>query len=411
LERERHHNEKSVLAGIRTLPLVSLSGVLLVLISELAGEPLILMAGVLVFGALALFMALGKAEDGASGLTTPVAFIATFLLGVLVAYDLFLLALVGAVAITILLLAKERLHHLADVLSERELRSAVLFVVLAFILYPITPDEPIGPGGVVNLQQALLIVIMVSVLSFASFLAMRRLGVARGIPWMGFLGGLASSMAAAAAIAGMETGTDRVRRAAVLGILAAAVAMLLRNLAIAAIADPGLELLRVLAPAFILVGGVLTTGLLWRLSRPAGSSEPAPETGPEPRAGLIASPFALRPALKFGLLFLGLSVAAELLHRIPGLGDWGLYLTAVGGLVATGPVVASMAVLAAAGSVDLAVAASVSLTAAGISIMVKAGIAHGAGREVGRQLVPWLLGAGLTAWVAAVVLRMPAWMG
>ena len=402
LERERHHREKSVLAGVRTLPLVSMSGVLSVRLAEETGEPWVLVAGLVVFGALSVFLTLGKQEEGAAGLTTPVAFVATFLLGTLVGYDQLLLAIVGGVATTLLLFSKDRLHHLADVLTEEELRGAIMFIVLAFILYPLAPADGVGPDGVVGLRQALLIVILVSGLSFVSFLAMRKYGPQRGLPLMGFLGGLANSMAAAGAIAGLDLRGKALKRSAAIGFLAAGSAMLVRNLAIAAIADPRLQLVALLSVPFGAM--LLLLGLAaWRVrSRQDGgtaSSEELPHI-------LTRSPFAIGPALKFGVLFLLLSVAAHYLSQIGIAGGAAVYLTAIGGLVATGPVVASMAVLASQGGLPPETAATVSVIAVCLSLSVKGGLARGADPEIARPVLPAVVGAVVVGLAVTATLRI-----
>lgn len=405
LERERHHREKNVMAGVRTMPLVSLSGMLLVFLADAAGEPMLIVAGLLVFGALAVFMARGKEREseGTAGLTTPVAFVATFLVGLLVGHDEFLLATIAGVAMTLILFYKERLHRLADVLSEDEMRSAMYFTVIAFILYPLAPDRAIGPDGIINLRQALLIAVLVSVLSFLGFLAMRRWGPSRGIPSMGFLGGLASSVAAAAAIAALPLRSPPMRHAAVMGILAAAAAMLVRNLVIAALVVPGLDLALWLAVPFGFVGLVLGAGFLAQTRRAPAAGED--EEHFDPRQAGIKSPFAVGPALKFALLFLVLTVAAHYLGQLPGLGDEAVYLTAAGGLVTTGAVVASMGVLVAAGQLDLATAVSVCLVAAALSLATKAFISRGAGADVARPTMVVLALGAAVALAGAVAVR------
>lgn len=102
-----------VIAGVRTFPMTSLSGLIF---SFLAGETGIALieVGLIIFGGFALLLAFLKYEVHTIGITTPVAFYLTFLIGIMVYLDFFLEATFITVLITSLLLTKQRLHQLAQ---------------------------------------------------------------------------------------------------------------------------------------------------------------------------------------------------------------------------------------------------------------------------------------------------------
>ncbi len=112
LEREHKRKEPNVIAGVRTFPLTSLSGVLFSFLSVSLGLHLI-EVGVIVFGGFAMILAYLKYEIHTIGITTSVALFITFILGVFIQQGYAVEAGFITVVVTALLLTKERLHNLA----------------------------------------------------------------------------------------------------------------------------------------------------------------------------------------------------------------------------------------------------------------------------------------------------------
>lgn len=393
LERERHRGEQPVLAGVRTMPLVAVSGALTVVLAELTGSVHLYPAAVLVVGALAIAMLL---REAAPGMTTAVTLLVTFLLGITAGLGELFLAVALGVAITFLLFYKDYLHRMADVLTEDEMRGTLYFAAVAFILYPLAPSEPVDPWGLIDVRRVLLIVVLVSALSFAGFIVLRRYGARRGLALTGMLGGLVSSVAATGAIANMARHDRGLTRPAAQGILLATTSMLGRNLAVAAIVDPGLSL------ATLLVLPLAGMALIMAIAVVARGLRDEARVGDDDPMSHIRNPFALGPALQFGLIFLGLSVLAQGTQAIPGLGGAAVYLTALGGLVSSGAVLASMGLLLVQGAIDVGTAASVGLVSVVVSLVVKGGIARRAGPGLAKAV--WgPLGMALVVGLAAAV--------
>ncbi len=112
LEREHRVPQDKVIAGVRTFPLTALSGVLFSFLAT-SENIAFLEVGLIIFGGFALIMAFLKFGLHKIGITTPVAYFMTFLIGIMVQRDLLLEATFVTVLITSLLLTKERLHKLA----------------------------------------------------------------------------------------------------------------------------------------------------------------------------------------------------------------------------------------------------------------------------------------------------------
>lgn len=112
LEREHREDKKMVIAGVRTFPMTSLAGVIFAFLSEHLGYSTI-DVGLIIFGGFALLLAYLKYEVHTIGITTPVAFFLTFLIGLMVQQGFLAESAFLTVFITFLLLTKERLHKIA----------------------------------------------------------------------------------------------------------------------------------------------------------------------------------------------------------------------------------------------------------------------------------------------------------
>lgn len=409
LEREHRRDQTQVIAGVRTFPLFSIGGYMLTLIArEAVGgalpSALLLATGLLGVVAIAIAFLWVRHQLGVTGMTTPMAMIVTFLLGVLIGYGFVQEAIVIGVATTFILLTKDRLHKFAEILSDDEIMGALQFITVLFILFPIVQrveapvfgQEWIGRGGLVDPYATLLVVIFVSAISFASFLAMRVVGARRGAIVSGLLGGLVNSEATSVSLAEQASAEPALVRVAVAGSLLATTTMFVRNLAIAGFADATLTVAReMLVPLALmaLAGAAFAT---WRYRRRG------PEEQGTIRPPRISNPFALLPALRFAALYLALTVLATLAQE--NLGPAGVYATALGGLVSAGAVTASVASLWATGAVPLEVAVRTAVLASVIGAANKLVILRATNRDVYRKArLPFgvLSGVGVVALAVA----------
>ncbi|HLE47895.1 MAG TPA: DUF4010 domain-containing protein [Candidatus Thermoplasmatota archaeon] len=395
LERERHRDARTVLAGIRTYPLVALGGVLfahlgkVLTVTSAIGDYYVAI-GALVFGAISLVLYWVRHELGLHGLTSPIALFLTYVAGALIGLGFVLEGVIAGVATAVLLFTKPRLHRLAEVMTEEEMSGALQFIVLAFILYPLFANRAVDPWGIVHPKHLLLVVIFVSSVSFVSFIVMRRLGASRGLTISGLLGGLVNSEAATTSLAHLGTEKPTLRPAVVEAITLANATMLLRNLLIAGFVDPTLRLATAMAPA--LLGTLLVQGV-FTLRR----ADPSVASGETIR---LRNPFAIRPALRFGLLVLVFSAIGAGLGHLGGDGGPTILLTAVGGLVSSAAVVASVGTLWAHGNVTLTIAVLTAVLTSLVSTLNKLLVT----RAVDAGLVRPLLARFLISTVIGVAL-------
>ena len=194
LERERNPSAK---AGLRTFALVALFGTLAAMLSSKTGSAWLLVAGLCIIGVMIIAAYFNSpSEEQDPGTTTVAALLLCYTLGALVWYGQSRLAIMLAVTTTTLLYFKPELRGMTQRLTRRDLVSILQFLVLTFIILPILPNQNYGPYGAFNPYQAWMMVVLISGLSLAGYVALHWTTDHRyGAPLLGFLGGLVSSTA------------------------------------------------------------------------------------------------------------------------------------------------------------------------------------------------------------------------
>jgi uncharacterized membrane protein (DUF4010 family) len=319
LERERNPSAK---AGLRTFALVALFGTLTAMLSSKADSPWLLVAGLCIVGIMiiaAYFNTPGEEQD--PGTTTVAALLLCYALGALIWYGQAKLAIMLAITTTTLLYYKPELRGMTQRLTRRDLVSILQFLVLSFIVLPILPDQNYGPYGAFNPYQAWMMVVLISGLSLAGYVALHWTGHHYGPPLLGFLGGMVSSTATTLTYARLGKSNDTMLHLSAAVILIASQVVLVRLLLISAVISPAV-LPRLLLPMGTgLAFGVIATLLIWKKLR---SSADLPKPG-------SSNPAEISVALSFGLIYVVVLLAAAWLSDIAG--DKGLYaVAAISGL-------------------------------------------------------------------------------
>jgi uncharacterized membrane protein (DUF4010 family) len=317
VERERNPSAK---AGLRTFPLITLFGTLAAALAEMGDSTWIVAAGLLLVG-LSIISAYHNAPPETDpGTTTVVAVLIAYGLGVMCWYGEGTLAVMLAVGVTALLYFKPELRGTLERLERRDLLAVLQFAALTFVVLPVLPDHGYGPYGVLNPYQIWLMVVLVSGLSLAGYIALKLVRMRRGLALVGVLGGLVSSTATTLVYA--RRAREASFTAAAAGVLLVAnLAVFVRVAVVSAIVQPRatIALLYVLVPA-VVAGGLTVAVFLRHLI--AHGEAPLPE---------IKNPTELRAALGFGALFAVVLFLAAWLSDAAG--SRGLYaLAAVSGL-------------------------------------------------------------------------------
>ena len=316
LERERTPSAK---AGLRTFTLVALLGTLAAMLSERIELPWLVVAGWIIVGAMIIAAYLNNppVEEGDPGTTTVAALLVCYGLGALVWYKQATLAIMLAVGTTALLYFKPELRGMTQRLTRRDLVSILQFAVLTFVILPILPNHNYGPYDAINPHQAWVMVVLISGLSLAGYIALHLVKQRYGAPLLGVLGGLVSSTATSLVYARYYKGNADMLRLSSVVILIANLVVLVRLAVESAIVSPQImpHLLPVLAVGLVLgLGGTL---IRWRKLQVSGEL-PLPQT---------ANPTELHAALGFGLLYVLVLLCSAWLSDIAG--EKGLYAVAL----------------------------------------------------------------------------------
>lgn len=287
----REHGDPTPL-GTRTLAVLALAGALARTIDRSGVAPglpapaWVTAAGMIAGGAVVAVS--GGRREASHGTTTAATALAGYLLGALVVEDA-ALAVALAALLALVLESKPWLRRaVREVVSPAEVEDAVRWFVLAFVVLPLVPDEPVGPSGAIVPSRVWELLLLLSGIGWLGYIGTRFAGRRRGLLVVGAAGGFVSGAATTAALARLARRDPSVRTAALGGALLASVATCVQVVVLALVASRPLGI-RLIGPmaagaAVLLVTGVALTR---RLHVPSG---------PTPSADAAASTHAAAPA-------------------------------------------------------------------------------------------------------------------
>jgi uncharacterized membrane protein (DUF4010 family) len=394
VERARLKASGDVGAGLRTFVLVAEAGAVAAwLARELESPWVFAAAGALVTAlVVAGYLVEARVRPQAAGLTTEIAAVVTYLLGGAVILGAAEIAVALAIATTAVLAFKEPLHGAVARIGHEDLEATLKLLIATFVVLPVLPDRAIDPWGVLNPYAMWWLVILISALSFAGYVATRVLGESRGSVLTGLAGGLVSSTAVTLGFArqSRERAGAEVRPMAA-GLLLAWGVMFVRVLVVVAVVHR--PLFRVLAlPFAAMAATTLALAVRHYLATRGERAERAP-------AVQLKNPFRLTASIRFALVFALVLLVVELARRTLPAG--GLYVVAaLAGLTDVDAITLSMAGLARGGTApELAagaiVVAALANTCAKCAFVASLGSA--ALRRSTLRATAWILASGAAA--------------
>ncbi|MBP5987172.1 MAG: MgtC/SapB family protein [Azonexus sp.] len=387
MERERRPDAS---AGLRTFALVAMLGCLFALLGEKTGGPWLLAVGLLVIsGSMVASNFSAQQEEQYRGFTSEAAIIATYGLGAAVWFGYSTLAVMLAITTTVLLYFKAELRQFSERTTPKDINSILQFAVLSLVILPILPSEDFGPYNAINPRQIWYMVVLISGLALAGYLALRIVGAQHGAALLGIFGGLASSTATTMMFSRHARDQPHLIHMSAIVILIANVMVMIRLWLVASVVAPGLATPIAIVFACGIVPGVAMALVGWKVLSAAGAL-PMPE---------VKNPTELRTALSFGLLYAIVLLASAWLQDIAG--SSGLYIVAlVSGLTdADASVLSTLRLfnLATVGGSEAVVAVTLALLA---NLVFKIGLVLSiGGRPLARHALPGLLviGGGMAA--------------
>ena len=331
IERERR-GAGELVEGMRTFMLLSFFATLSAYFFEFFNTILIIIVAFAIVGVLTIFGYISKTRKKHFGLTTEIAFLLTFVIGLIVYFDTYpyILSIACGLILTLILASKGRMHHFAHHLKEKEVWDAIVFAILVFVVFPIIPNTTYF--NFLNPSLIWLSIVLVLAMSFAGYIAMRVFGVRKGIALTGAFGGFVSSTAVTVAMSEETKKFPKISNTAAFAITLASSTMFLRILAVDFFINTDVAM-KIMMPMLVLAAvGYILSFFIFK-NRKA-----------EPKVNL-SSPLAFKPAVAFGIFFVVVIIISRFVQAY--VGDAGILLFAfIAGLVEVDAINITLATLA-----------------------------------------------------------------
>jgi uncharacterized membrane protein (DUF4010 family) len=369
LQRER---ASGWLAGFRTFPLVAMLGAVAGLLAQTLGGWVVAAGFLALTGVVVAGSALApRRDERETGITTEVALLVIYGVGAYVTAGSREIAIAVGAGTAVLLQFKERLHGIAERLTDDDLRALMQFALVALVIFPALPDRTYGPYDVLNPHRIWLMVVLIVGISLGGYVAYKLFGSGAGVALGGVLGGLISSTATTVSYARRVAKSPEAMGAAVVVIMIASATVFARLMLELAVAAPA-HVAEMAPPLAVMLAalGALAAGAWYWHHRRAGEVPPQDD------------PTELKSALVFGLLYAVVlfTVAAVKAH----FGTGGLFVVAgLSGLTDVDAITLSTAQLVRDGGLDATTGWRLVLAAATSNLFFKAAAAGALG---GRRL-------------------------
>jgi len=299
LEQRRHHiteNEAQLFGTDRTFTFIGLFGYVLFIADPKSYLPFL--TGLVIVGLLLAIQYFHKIRQyNYFGLTSSILALLTYCLPVMVFTQPVWLLLLFVVVILILTELKGDLISISKKASEEEFITLAKFIAFAGVILPLLPDNPISDQIPVSPYRLWLAIVVVSGISYISYLLKKFVFPDSGILLTGILGGLYSSTTTTVIIARGEkegNGGDQ----AVSAIMMANGMMYLRILILAFLFNPAIaSTLAIPFLSLFVLCGILSK-LSYRKFNPGSQPELIDST-----VETHKNPLEFKTALLFGMLF------------------------------------------------------------------------------------------------------------
>ncbi len=390
LEREMEQQtlKRQDFAGLRTFTLITLLGAITGFLSRTVFNSYMFV--IIVFLSLAAlgiisYYVLSNIQKKI-GATTQITVMLAFVLGVMCTIGYASMAIIFTVIIATFLAFKGKLHGFAKKIEKNELFATIEFAIVSIVVLPFLPNKNFSPMDIPYISKVIssipsistsfvsqinvfnpykiwLMVVFISGLSLVGYLLIKYIGTKKGIGMTGFLGGLVSSTAVSSTMSAESKKHKRYVNPFVFATVIASSMMFIRIIIEVLVINNKL-LLYVFVPMFVMaIVGLIAAIIFWKNTK-------NPEHDIE-----FETPFALAPALKFGLFFALVLVVAKIANLL--FGNAGVYVASLlSGLADVDAITLSMASLAAAGDLTLKTAGIAITIAAASNTIVKGFIAY-----------------------------------
>lgn len=294
---EQADRDSGDFAGVRTHVFWAVLGCLGAFGHE-AHAPFAFVAVLLVVAAHIIAQSAREADKDPPGSTSLADALLTMFCGALVFWDELKSAVLVAAATMVMLGIKQPVHAWTKAITARDIRATLQFAAISGVILPLVPNRDMGPFEAFNPFSTWLMVVLISGLGFAGYIAMRIVGPRAGILLTGLLGGLASSTASTLAFARRSREQRGLSEHYALAVVAACTVMLPRVLIATGLVNRDFALTLLVPFALMAVPGIAYAGWVWLRRRPKRHEGDTPELG---------NPLSLGTAIKFAALYSGIA--------------------------------------------------------------------------------------------------------
>lgn len=393
LEREYDKiKDEQGYAGIRTFPILAIIGFMLGSLYETYTPWLVIVS----LATIILFLAISHLsivqKHSMTGITTNLALIATFILGVMVSTHLYKESIATAVIVVTLLSLKTTFRSFIKNITPVELFAFIKFSIISLLILPFLPDKDYGPEGLLNPFEIGAIIVIVSFLNFIGYFLVKYVGSKKGILLTAILGGLISSTAVTWIYASRSKESPELSKKYAAGIIIAS-AIMYPRLAVLAYIFNSATLSYLIIPFALLTVVCLVASLL--LIR-KDTEQPNTDIN-------LGNPLNIWNAIGFGGIYVAILFAVFYGNKF--FGESGLYYSAlIAGLADTDAITISMVKFALLDE-KLILASNVIIAATLSNMTVKLGIAFFKGSKKTGHLVGYSFGAVVLLGILYILLN------
>jgi uncharacterized membrane protein (DUF4010 family) len=389
--------ERSSPGGVRTFPMLAVSGAMLYLI-----EPRHALAFIVGLFALALwlyaYLRNALLSPNATSLMIPASNLLAYLIGPVALTQPPWIVVAVSVTAVILLGTREQFHRLIQLVPQDELLTAGKFLILVGIILPLVPNQPVTAATPLTPYHVWLAVVAVCTLSYLSYLLHKYVSAQNAALLPAILGGVYSSTATTVTLAKRQREVGLARPDLAAGILVATAVMYVRLGVVIALFD--VHLAWALAPALGTLFALGAAMAAYEWQRIAERQDDVNLSVP------AINPLQIPTAITFAVVFVVISVLTEGIRT--AFGQTGILVLAVlVGVSDIDPFVINIAQGGVTGLSVTALAAAI-LIAASSNNIAKAIYAIGfGGLEASRRPAFMLFVLAILGFAAAAVYILP----
>ena len=226
----QRQSANSKTAGIRTFPLITITGTICAILAKefggwILGAGFIGIAALLVVGNL---YRMKTDDEPGPGITTEIAVLLMYAIGAYLVFGEMIVAVVITGVTTVLLHFKTTLHGWVDKFGKDDLKAIMQFVLISMIILPVLPDKTYDLYKSLNPKNIWLMVVLIVGISLVGYFIYKFIGSKAGVLLGGILGGLISSTATTISYSRMARKTGAVSKLAAFVILTATAVSLVR---------------------------------------------------------------------------------------------------------------------------------------------------------------------------------------